>query len=120
MHDMPSSPEKQTLHQPYKSPFTRRLGIEKCLRCRVSLLFYRKNIEGRGMRGRCMTPRPGVGAQVSTSDNQAINVGTKVNAFVYNTLAQWYNEDAKVHCCCPAGTQVPACAAMAQIPHSEA
>ena len=34
--------------------------------------------------------------QVSTSDNQDINVGTKINAFVYNTLAQWYNEDAKV------------------------
>ncbi len=32
-------------------------------------------------------------AQVSTSDNQDINVGTKINAFVYNTLAQWYNED---------------------------
>ena len=35
-------------------------------------------------------------AQVSTSDNQDINVGTKINAFVYNTIAQWYNEDAKV------------------------
>jgi hypothetical protein len=34
-------------------------------------------------------------AQVSTSDNQAINVATKVDAFVYNTIAQWYNEDAK-------------------------
>ena len=22
--------------------------------------------------------------------------GTKINAFVYNTIAQWYNEDAKV------------------------
>ncbi|BDA51220.1 probable glutamyl endopeptidase [Coccomyxa sp. Obi] len=31
--------------------------------------------------------------KVSTSDNQDINVGTKINAFVYNTLAQWYNED---------------------------
>ncbi len=31
--------------------------------------------------------------QVSTSDGQDINVATKVDAFVYNTLAQWYNED---------------------------
>lgn len=37
----------------------------------------------------------GTCAQVSTSDNQDINVGTKINAFVYNTLAQWYNEDMK-------------------------
>ena len=29
----------------------------------------------------------------STSDGQDINVATKVDAFVYNTLAQWYNED---------------------------
>lgn len=35
-----------------------------------------------------------VHAQVSTSDGQDINVATKVDAFVYNTLAQWYNEDA--------------------------
>jgi hypothetical protein len=32
--------------------------------------------------------------QVSTSDNQDINVGTKIDSFVYNTIAQWYNEDA--------------------------
>eukprot|EP00884_Botryococcus_braunii_P022171 jgi/Botrbrau1/8638/Bobra.0196s0032.1 len=32
--------------------------------------------------------------KVSTSDNQAFNVGTKINAFVYNTIAGWYNEDA--------------------------
>ncbi len=30
---------------------------------------------------------------MSTSDGQDINVATKVDAFVYNTLAQWYNED---------------------------
>ena len=34
--------------------------------------------------------------QVSTSDNQDINVATKIDSFVYNTIAQWYNEDAQV------------------------
>jgi hypothetical protein len=33
--------------------------------------------------------------QVSTSDTQDINVATKIDAFVYNTIAQWYNEDAR-------------------------
>ena len=30
---------------------------------------------------------------MSTSNGQDINVATKVDAFVYNTIAQWYNED---------------------------
>lgn len=30
---------------------------------------------------------------MSTSDGQDINVATKVDSFVYNTIAQWYNED---------------------------
>ena len=34
-------------------------------------------------------------AQVSTSDGANMNVGTKLDAYVYNTLAAWYNEDMK-------------------------
>ena len=30
--------------------------------------------------------------QVSTSNNDEYNVGTQIDTFVYNTLAQWYNE----------------------------
>lgn len=33
--------------------------------------------------------------QVATSDGANMNVGTKLDAYVYNTLAAWYNEDMK-------------------------
>ncbi|KAK9838458.1 hypothetical protein WJX81_000661 [Elliptochloris bilobata] len=33
--------------------------------------------------------------KVATSDGANMNVGTKLDAYVYNTLAAWYNEDMK-------------------------
>ena len=32
---------------------------------------------------------------MATSDGANMNVGTKLDAYVYNTLAAWYNEDMK-------------------------
>lgn len=31
---------------------------------------------------------------ITVDDGDTLNVGTQMNAFVYNTIAQWYNEDS--------------------------
>ena len=59
-------------------------------------------------------------AQVATSDGANMNVGTKLDAYVYHTLAAWYNEDMRAAGsnatlpAAPSGPQPPAPASSKQ------